>query len=223
MSEFELLDRKERALRATADVLDKELAEIRQRREAIEEMLQRIAGARATLRDLLVDESEAGGGQEEDCASSGADDEEPDGDEAASATERGATAGDGPDRSTRDPVGMEEARRKAVTLLASSGRKMRARAIAEAIGEDVSTPARVETTRGRLKTLVTEGMLEEEPPGVFFIAASKLPITVGRSRRGPPEEGVTESPASAREAGAGWVGTAAALASKTAVPAHELP
>lgn len=71
MSEFGLLDRKERALRAEADVLDKELAEIRQRREAIEEMLQRIAGARTTLQDLLVDESEAGGRQGEDCSKLG--------------------------------------------------------------------------------------------------------------------------------------------------------
>ena len=70
---------------------------------------------------------------------------------------------------------MKEARHRTVTLLATSGRKMRARAIAEAIGEDVSTPARVETTRGRLKTLVTEGTLEEEPPGVFFIATSGRP------------------------------------------------
>ncbi|WP_405539150.1 hypothetical protein [Streptomyces antimycoticus] len=184
MSEFGLLDRKERALRAEADVLDKELAEIRQRREAIEEMLQRIAGARTTLQDLLVDESEAGGRQGEDCAGSVADDDEPDGDEAASATERGATAGDGPNRSTRDPVDMEEARRRAVTLLASSGRKMRARAIAEAIGEDVSTPARVETTRGRLKTLVTEGTLEEEPPGVFYIATSKRSDSGGAEPEG---------------------------------------
>ncbi len=47
---------------------------------------------------------------------------------------------------------MKEARHRAVALLATSGRKMRARAIAEAIGEDMSTPARVETTWGRLKT-----------------------------------------------------------------------
>lgn len=79
---------------------------------------------------------------------------------------------------------MEEARRRAVTLLASSGRKMRARAIAEAIGEDVSTPARVETTRGRLKTLVTEGTLEEEPPGVFYIATSKRSDSGGAEPEG---------------------------------------
>lgn len=177
MSEFDLLDRRERALRAEADVLDKELAEIHHRRDAIEETLQRIAGARATLQELLMDESEAAGRPEEDRAGSGADDAELDGvdDAGASETERDTTAGDDPARGTRSPVDMEEARRRAVTLLASSGRKMRARAIAEAIGEDVSRPARVETTRGRLKTLVAEGTLEEEPPGVFFIATSVRP------------------------------------------------
>lgn len=186
MSEFDLLDRRERALRAEADVLDKELAEITQRRDAVEKTLQRIAGARATLQELLMDEEEAGGVPEEGRAGSESDDSQPDGVDAgaASETERDATAGEDPERGTHNPVDMEEARRRAVTLLASSGRKMRARAIAEAIGEDVSRPARVETTRGRLKTLVAEGTLEEEPPGVFFIATSPNPNSAGPKPEG---------------------------------------
>lgn len=186
MSEFDLLDRRERALRTEADVLDKKHEEIQRRRDVIEETLQRIAGARATLQELLMDESEAGGVPEEGRVGSGSNDSEPGSvdDPAASGTEHDAVSGEDPDRGTRGPVEMEEARRKAVTLLASSGRKMRARAIAEAIGEDVSRPARVETTRGRLKTLVTEGTLEEEPPGVFFIATS-----AGPGNSGPEPEG----------------------------------
>lgn len=174
MSEFELLDRKESALRTEADGLDQKAAEIRRRREAVDETLKRIAEARATLQELLVDEPETCEGPKKDRAEREAD-EEPGSDEPSSEAEPEAGPTDDPDSSARGPVGMEEARRKAVALLATSGRKMRARAIAEAIGEDVSTPARIETTRGRLKTLVTEGTLAEEPPGVFFIAASGRP------------------------------------------------
>ncbi|KUN06966.1 hypothetical protein AQI95_11965 [Streptomyces yokosukanensis] len=58
-----------------------------------------------------------------------------------------------------------------LSLLATSGRAMRAREIATAIGEDVSTPARVETTRGRLKKLAEEGHVIEGPVGWFAIAA----------------------------------------------------
>lgn len=174
VSEFELLDRKESALRAEADVLDKKAAEIHRRREAVDETLQRIAEARATLQELLVDEPETCGGLEEDHAERETDGEELGSNAPSSEEEHEAGPEDAPD-SARGPVGMEEARRRAVALLATSGRKMRARAIAEAIGEDVSTPARIETTRGRLKTLVTEGTLAEEPQGVFFIAASGRP------------------------------------------------
>ncbi|WNF31056.1 hypothetical protein RI138_31825 [Streptomyces sp. C11-1] len=175
MSEFELLDRKERALRAETEVLDKEIAEIRQRRDAVEATLQRIADARATLEQLLADDPAPCSEPEEDRVEPGADDAGPDGGMAGGEEADTEASATGWDRSTPGPVDMEEARRRAVTLLATSGRKMRARAIAEAIGEDVSTAARVETTRGRLKTLVTEGALMEDPAGVFFIATSGPP------------------------------------------------
>ncbi|WP_411098859.1 hypothetical protein [Streptomyces sp. x-45] len=172
MSEFELLDRKERALRAEAEVLDKEIAEIRRRRDAVEATLQRIGDARATLEQLLADDPAE---PEEGRSEPGADDAGQDGGMAGGEEANAEASATGWDRSTPGPVDMEEARRRAVTLLATSGRKMRARAIAEAIGEDVSTAARVETTRGRLKTLVTEGALVEDPAGVFFIATSGHP------------------------------------------------
>lgn len=62
--------------------------------------------------------------------------------------------------------GME----KILALLATSGRVMQAREIAVAIGEDTSSPARVETTRGRCKRLVKEGKAIEVEPGRFRIA-----------------------------------------------------
>lgn len=182
MSEFELLDERERALRAEADVLDEEedaldkrTTEVRRRRGTVEATLKRIADARTTLEELLAEDPTSCPEPEEGHIGPGADDVEPDGCGAGREEEDAEAVVTGWARSTPGPVLIEEARRRAVTLLATSGRKMRARDIAEAIGEDVSTAARVETTRGRLKTLVSEGALMEEPAGVFFIATSKRP------------------------------------------------
>ncbi|RZE03617.1 hypothetical protein C0Q64_10805 [Streptomyces albidoflavus] len=175
VSEFELLDRKERALHAEAEVLDKESAEIRRRRDVVEATLQRIADARATLEQLLADDPASCPEPEEGHVEPGAEGAEPDGKGSGCEEEDPEAVATGRDHDTPGPVDMKEARRRAVTLLATSGRRMRARAIAEAIGEDVSTAARVETTRGRLKTLVTEGKLMEDPAGVFFIATSGHP------------------------------------------------
>ncbi|WP_242535807.1 hypothetical protein [Streptomyces albidoflavus] len=199
MSEFELLDRRERALRAEAEVLDKESAEIRRRRDAVETALQRIAEARATLEQLPLAEDPASCPEpEEGHVEPGAEDAGPDGNGAGREEEDAEAVATGCDHNRPGPVDMEEARRRAVTLLATSGRRMRARAIAEAIGEDVSTAARVETTRGRLKTLVTEGALMEDPAGVFFIVTSGTPPRTPLSRRMPLEGGVRNSPISAR-------------------------
>jgi hypothetical protein len=63
-------------------------------------------------------------------------------------------------------VGME----RIVAVLATSGRLMRTREIAAAIGEDASLPTRVETTRSRLKRLVKQGKVVEKKPGYFRIA-----------------------------------------------------
>ncbi|MFI7341838.1 hypothetical protein ACIBUY_28340 [Streptomyces sp. NPDC050085] len=190
--EFEVLDRRERALLAEADVLDKEFEEIGQRRDAVGGKLARIAAARATLHEILLDESGENRVPSED------DGPEPDAGEEAAApgTAGGTTAGGDPDLGAQDPIELEEAQRRAVSLLATSGRKMRARAIAQAIGEDLSGgPGRVETTRGRLKNLVTKGVLEEDPPGVFFIATTTH--SDDSEAEESAEEGATESPVSA--------------------------
>ncbi|MFC5959195.1 hypothetical protein ACFP51_33655 [Streptomyces pratens] len=47
---------------------------------------------------------------------------------------------------------------------------MTARELALAMGEDVSRPARVETTRGQAKRLAEEGSVVEVSTGLFAIA-----------------------------------------------------
>ncbi|MEU5102052.1 hypothetical protein AB0H07_07135 [Streptomyces sp. NPDC021354] len=68
------------------------------------------------------------------------------------------------------PTGLEEGRRRILAVLATAGRAMTARELALAIGEDVSRPARVETTRGRAKRLAEEGAVVEVSTGPFVIA-----------------------------------------------------
>jgi hypothetical protein len=77
---------------------------------------------------------------------------------------------DGPQR-VEWAVGME----RIVAVLATSGRLMRTRQIAAAIGEDVSQVTRVETTRSRLKRLVKQGKVIERKPGYFRIAPAPRP------------------------------------------------
>lgn len=70
----------------------------------------------------------------------------------------------------RGPTDLEEGRRRILAVLATAGRAMTARELALAIGEDVSRPARVETTRGRAKRLAEEGAVVEVSTGLFAIA-----------------------------------------------------
>lgn len=70
----------------------------------------------------------------------------------------------------RGPTDLEEGRRRILAVLATAGRTMTARELALAIGEDVSRPARVETTRGRAKRLAEEGSVVEVSTGLFAIA-----------------------------------------------------
>ena len=62
-----------------------------------------------------------------------------------------------------------------MSVLATSGRVMRVREIAAAIGEDVKQATRVETTRSRLKRLAKEGKVIEPEPGLFRIAPAARP------------------------------------------------
>ncbi|MEU8143313.1 hypothetical protein [Nonomuraea sp. NPDC048901] len=57
-----------------------------------------------------------------------------------------------------------------VVIMASSGRTMRAKEVAQALGEP-DVRGRVETTRARLKRLTALGWLAQHEPGLFSIAA----------------------------------------------------
>jgi hypothetical protein len=83
------------------------------------------------------------------------------------------------------PLDWDEGRRRILSLLATAGQPMKAREVASAIGEDVSTPARVETTRGRLKRLVKDGHTVEGPVGFFSITSSR---DTGGEGEAPPTE-----------------------------------
>ncbi|MEO3798270.1 hypothetical protein ABGB14_49435 [Nonomuraea sp. B10E15] len=60
--------------------------------------------------------------------------------------------------------------KQVVVIMASSGRTMRAKEVAQALGEP-DVRGRVETTRARLKRLTALGWLTQHEPGLFSIAA----------------------------------------------------
>ncbi|MFE9612040.1 hypothetical protein [Streptomyces sp. NPDC006012] len=159
-SYFELLDREEAAVRDCLSGLREELERVHQQIGEAENRLQRLAITRETLESLPTEKQMQGGP-----IGSGA--QTPAADEAA------VPSGTASER-WQEPVGpleWEEGRRRMLSLLATAGRAMKVREIAAAVGEDISTPARVETTRGRLKRLAEEGHVVEGPVGWFAIAA----------------------------------------------------
>lgn len=160
----ERLDREESAVRDRLAGLHEEFERIRRQIGKAEDRLQRLAITRETLDSLPPDSDAPGGTEPPDASEEGqlAGSSEP-----APAPE---CSGD-PSSGSAGPLEWEEGRRRMLSLLATAGRAMRAREIAAAIGEDVSTPARVETTRGRLKRLAGEGHVIEGPVGWFAIAA----------------------------------------------------
>ncbi|MBO8193345.1 hypothetical protein ITI46_16980 [Streptomyces oryzae] len=151
---FDRLAREEAAVRG-------EVAMLHQRLEEAEERLRHLTITRKTLESLPEDEAEVPDGPEGEKPE---EPEEPPVTEKAAQSELEALPG------SAGPLEWEEGRRRMLSLLATAKRAMKAKAIAEAVGEDVTTPARVETTRARLKRLVEEGQVIEEPVGSFAIA-----------------------------------------------------
>ncbi|MFE1249551.1 hypothetical protein [Streptomyces sp. NPDC058741] len=172
-SYFERLDREESAVRDQLSGLHEDREQIHKQIGEAEDRLRRLAITRETLNSLPPDTDPPGGTgapEGESAAPSAPMPEEvhvPPASEAAP-----GSAG---------PLEWEEGRQRMLSLLATAGQAMKAREIAMAIGEDVSTPARVETTRGRLKRLAEEGHVVEDPVGWFAIAAG--------SGEGTAEEG----------------------------------
>jgi hypothetical protein len=166
-SYFERLDREESAVRDRLSGLHEELERVHKQIGEAEERLRRFAITRETLESLPADIETPGAPEAPDVPEAGEVADPP----MVAPEETGAPAVPEMPPGPMGPLGWEEGRRQMLSLLATAGRAMKAREIAAAIGEDVSTPARVETTRGRLKKLADEGHVVEGPVGWFAIAA----------------------------------------------------
>ncbi|MGW4077706.1 hypothetical protein ACWELB_30135 [Streptomyces asiaticus] len=164
---FERLERAEAAADAEVAALHEELDAVRKRLDVAEERRRRLAIARETLESLPEDDTE-----QPPAPSASATHEQVKEDSGAGAKEPGP--GDEPEArfGSPGPTDWDEGRRRILCLLATAGKPMKAKEIAAAIGEDVSTPARVETTRARLKRLAGEGHVIEDPVASFAIASA---------------------------------------------------
>ncbi|MFE0643884.1 hypothetical protein ACFW2Y_20060 [Streptomyces sp. NPDC058877] len=182
---FERLDREEAAVRGELSVLSKELDALHGRIAAAEGRLADLVITRKTVVSLGGSEYAAhdteGGQPDAD------DSDEPDpehGPPASPPRTDGTAAGEA---EPAGPLEREVTRERALVLLAGAGRPMYVKDIAAAIGEDVSDTSkgrRVETTRSRLKALVREGRLMEDPTAWFTIA----PASAGEQRQGDARE-----------------------------------
>ncbi|WP_143676056.1 hypothetical protein [Streptomyces milbemycinicus] len=153
--------------------LREELERIREQIGEAEDRLHRLTITRETLESLGTDPQSSGTPDAPGVS------REPEGASASSTSapeELPRPAGAGAPAESVGPLEWEEGRRRMLSLLATAGRALRAREIAGAIGEDVSTPARVETTRGRLKRLAEEGHVAEDPVGWFAICAANSAV-----------------------------------------------
>ncbi len=164
---FERLERAEAAADAEVTALHEELDAVRKRIDVAHERRRRLAITRETLESLPEDDAEqppaptASTAEESAAQESGAGANEPD--PTGEPELRFGSPG---------PTDWDEGRRRILCLLATAGKPMKAKEIAAAIGEDVSTPGRVETTRARLKKLVEEGHVVEDPVASFAIASA---------------------------------------------------
>ncbi|MBT2398693.1 hypothetical protein [Streptomyces sp. ISL-100] len=151
---FDRLDEEEAATRGELEALREKIA-------VAEERLARLTITRDTLRSL------ESGGTDLDPSESAEKDRPfspPTSDEDAVTD----LAADRPTRQqpTSGPLDLETARKQMLALLESAGQPMKVSDITAAIGEPLS---RTETSRSRLKRLVSERMVIENPTGWFAI------------------------------------------------------
>ncbi|WEB42128.1 hypothetical protein MOV08_24640 [Streptomyces yunnanensis] len=152
------MDREEAIIRGELDTLREKVA-------VIEERLIRLTITRDTLRSLSADGPPK---PEEDAA----DDASPhDSDRGGDQPAEAVNVGEAVESPTSEPLALEEARKRALALLACSGRPMKVRDITLSIGE---VHARTETTRARLKRLAVEGRVTEGPTGWFSIVPADV-------------------------------------------------
>ncbi|MFD7030625.1 hypothetical protein ACFWAR_21580 [Streptomyces sp. NPDC059917] len=163
---FERLDTEEAIVRG-------ELSTLREKIATAEERLAHLTITRETLLSLT-----GHAGQADDSAELQSQGQGPgDGGDLVDGAAPGAAPGNA--ASPRDPsvasgpLELSVARERMLVLLAGAGRAMKAQDIAAAIGEDISDTSngrRTETTRSRLKALIREGRVVEDPTGWFAIA-----------------------------------------------------
>ncbi|MEV4079359.1 hypothetical protein ACGFJC_40055 [Nonomuraea fuscirosea] len=127
-----------------------QLESLREQVAALEEQLRDLATARRIVVPML-----AGHSRPEQAPSDGTPD----------APARTSPAGAAP--APKPVAGLDQ---RVVVIMASSGRTMRAKEVAQALGEP-DVRGRVETTRARLKRLTALGWLTQHEPGLFSIAA----------------------------------------------------
>ncbi|MGW6691555.1 hypothetical protein [Streptomyces sp. NPDC054961] len=163
---FERLDTEEAIVRG-------ELSSLREKIATAEERLAHLTITRETLLSLT-----GHAGQADDSAELQSQEQDPgDGGDLVDGSVPGAAPGvvtNPRDPSVASkPLELSVARERMLVLLAGAGRAMKAQDIAAAIGEDISDTSngrRTETTRSRLKALIREGRVVEDPTGWFAIA-----------------------------------------------------
>ncbi|MEE4493288.1 hypothetical protein [Streptomyces sp. BE230] len=190
-SVYDRLKREVATVRASVASLHEDIGTIRRQIAAAEERLRDLALTQKTLDSLPPDDAEEPVG-------SAAPPGEPDGQDAGEADTGSGTAQDSDEvddslsgvdtgsAGSKPPLEWEEGRRRMLSVLTTAGpeRGMKAKAVAAAIGEVVSTPARVETTRARLKTLVKEGLVIEDSASRFAIATTDNTATADEGAPG---------------------------------------
>ncbi|MEV4504957.1 hypothetical protein [Streptomyces klenkii] len=162
---FGRLNEEEIIVRGELVTLREKMAALSEKVLQAEERLTHLEITRATLASLGATGTEGSAGE----PPSGSSDGSPAGNETGHGTggpERDEAAGPADETSGSVPqaLPLEVARERILALLAQTGRAVKLQDLLPAIGEK-----RVETTRGRLKALVKEGLLVEGPVAWFAL------------------------------------------------------
>ncbi|MCC3769850.1 helix-turn-helix domain-containing protein [Streptomyces sp. UNOC14_S4] len=170
---FDQLDKEEAIVRG-------ELAALREKVAQAEERMAHLAITRTTLVSLGVAGAEDGAG-EPSSRSSGDSPADGETGHSTDGPERDEAAGPADGSSGPEPqeLSLEVARERILALLAETDRAVKLQDLVPAIGEK-----RTETTRSRLKTLVKEGLVVEDPVAWFALKspAAAAAETPGEAR-----------------------------------------
>ncbi|KUF15190.1 hypothetical protein [Streptomyces silvensis] len=171
---FEELEAREAAARGQVEELEVELADLAGRLDQARELLERLRIARETVADVMAEMSaDAADVPEAEPETSAAGD----GDEAASpyagAQRRVVGVLTVPKWQPRMGVDvLPRVYRDIMEVIADAPGPVRAKQIVPRIGLPVEV-GKIETTRVKLKRLVTRGWLDEDDPGLFTVARAR--------------------------------------------------